>query len=160
MAGGNGKSNGKGGNAGKTGSARSLPKKPARRPGEWETVFLNAYAELGEVKSAAAVAGITDRAVHKLKKNNQEFADLCEVARAKAGAWWVKNAIRIAADTDSAAVTIFMLKKLLPDVFGDTRVNINIAGEGSSEEIAKKIQAAAQAMRTTVPQVHDDGTDA
>lgn len=84
----------------------------------WKPVFLDAYAETGNVKESATLAGVTKQAVYKARKNSKAFAADFTQAREEAGDVLEGEAFKRAKST-SDTLLIFLLKGLKPETYGD-----------------------------------------
>jgi hypothetical protein len=93
-------------------------RKPNVERGEWWDTFLQEYATTGHVSNSAAVAGVSRDAIYKARENNEEFAAAFQRARKIAGHELEGVAVQ-RAKNHSDTLLIFLLKGLMPDVYGD-----------------------------------------
>jgi hypothetical protein len=100
------------------------------KPAPWEKVFLEIYAESGNVSMAAKAAGVHRATVYEWKKYFPEFADKMEDSRQEAIGVLVGEAFKRAKES-SDTLLIFLLKNLEPETFGD-RAKVIVGGDKES----------------------------
>jgi hypothetical protein len=85
---------------------------------DWYEAFLEAYMESGLVAHSAAKAGVSPEAVYKARDRDKDFAEAYQMARRIVAGELEGEGIRRARN-HSDTLLIFLLKGLMPDVYGD-----------------------------------------
>lgn len=73
---------------------RDTSRARARKPADWQPVFLEAFAETGVVKSACRIAGVSRATVYRHREEDEAFAALWADAEADAGDVLEAEAVR------------------------------------------------------------------
>lgn len=129
----------------------------ALKKGSWIGAFLKRLRETGNVTAAAQEAGISRQGAYQYRAGHPEFHEQWEEAVESAVDESEQRlrdiAMGRAGKVQATEVTalIFYLKGRRKAVFGEGRVNVNVAADSSPEAIAKAIRATAAAMDVTVP---------
>jgi hypothetical protein len=97
----------------------NLPNRPL-----WAVPFLRAYAKNGNIKEALNLAGVSRRAVYKLRDIDEEFRQAIEDAL-EDGADELEDIARQRAKAGSDVLLMFLLKGLRPWKYRDNHHVVN-----------------------------------
>lgn len=120
---------------GTTKRKRGRPKgSKAQGSGEWKPIFLAAMKNLPVVRVACDKAGISRAEAYRTRTRDPKFATAWEEAK-EDGIDVLEASLHIRAREKDTIASIFLLKNLRPNVFGEN-VNVNVQGSLSIEEVA------------------------